>query len=215
MTFSIALLCLIVGISIGFSAGHRRALGKWTADVRKLEGAIKEKVKALKSAEVDVQIVRDLRSGDIGLADLHEVGFENVRQEATGALVAVAPEPPSEYMPFVKLPYERALTTIEHLVPGDEVWISMASIHHRRDGRPTLWKNTPCSPRAIARRRCRLRYYDGKHELGIDPTDPTDAAGSDQTVASWWIDFTVVLRPEDCYQENPPRGGPTSGGVEV
>ena len=198
VTLSIAFLCLVVGLGVGFSVGHRRALGKWTADVRKLEGAVEEKVKALKSAEVDVQIVRALRSGEIGVADLHEAGFENVRQEATGALVALPVAPPSEYMTVVKLPYERALRTIAGMVPGDEVWISIVSVRHRRDGTPTLWKNTACTPRATSQNRTRLRFYDGKHELGVDPTDPSDAAGG-ITDATWWMDHTVVLRPEDRF----------------
>lgn len=198
MTLSLAFLCLILGVGIGFSVGHRRALGKWTADVQKLEDAFQEKVRALKSAEVDVQIVRALRSGEIGVTDLHEVGFENVRQEATGALVGAVSEAPSEYMPFVKLPYERALSRIGSMVPGDEVWISMASVHHRNDGIPTLWNKTACTPRATEQNRTRLRFYGGQHELGIDPADPNDAPGG-ITDATCKVDFVVVLRPEDRF----------------
>ena len=135
-TFTFAFLCLAVGVSLGFFGGYRRALGKWTADVRKLEGAVEEKAKALKSAEVDMQIVRALRSGEIGVDDLHDVGFESVRQEATGAL---APKQDGDPMPFVKLPYKRNLGTIKGMIPGDEMWIAMGAIRHRKDGTPTLW----------------------------------------------------------------------------
>ena len=192
-TFTFAFLCLAVGVSLGFFGGYRRALGKWTADVRKLEGAVEEKAKALKSAEVDMQIVRALRSGEIGVDDLHDVGFESVRQEATGAL---APKQDGDPMPFVKLPYKRNLGTIKGMIPGDEMWIAMGAIRHRKDGTPTLWNHTPCASKPTQSKRTRLRFYGGQHELGIAQTECAETS-DEITDASLTVDYTIVLRPEE------------------
>lgn len=207
LTYMTAFLCILVaGIGIGFAANQKRLKDQWQADVRKLEAAVEEGAKALKGAEVDVEIVRALREGEIGLDDLQEVGFDNVQQEGTGRLRALPPATTvaaqAEYMEFVALPYERATYKIEDMVPGDEVWISLADVHHDRDGRPRLWKRTRCTPTPTKRNRTRLRFYKGKHELGIDPDDPTHTS-STVTRADWWIDLTVILAPEDRWPEAP------------
>jgi len=198
--YFVASMCLLLGLGAGVFTGYRRALKPWKNDVLRLEGSAQAAAKALGAAQIDVEIVRALREGTIGVEDLHEVGFENIQLQATGALKAIEPEAPSEetgeYMPFVKLPYERACTKIEQMVPGDEVWISMTNVHHDTSGRVRLWRTTACSPTATENNRCRLRFYDQKHELGVDPTDPIPAS-SLVTNANWWMDHVVVLRPED------------------
>lgn len=205
LLYTVGVLCLFFVFGIGFAVGHRRSLAQWKSDVRRLEGTLEGQVKALKSAEVDQEIVRALREGDIGVDDLHSVGFEKVRQEATGNILEFAApeneeESESEYQPFNPLPYKREISTLDGMTPRDQVWVSMSAIRHSGSGEVTMWTTATCSHLHSSARRCRLRKLEtGEYELAIDPGDPETASGG-VTDASFIVKYVTVLRPEDRYR---------------
>lgn len=194
-------LTLLLGGCVGFAVGTARL----KKETRKLEALMKSNAKELKAAEVDVEIVRALREGEIGIEDLQAVGFEKVRQEATGSALALSSPVPvvedeQKRMPFVPLPYKRNVSRLEHLVSGDEVWIRLGEVFHDRDGCPCLWKATLCHPAPSRHVRTRVRYYEGEHELGIDPDDPGQTMGLVSN-SGIFVDYVVTLRPEERWQE--------------
>jgi len=209
MSAALVIVCLGVCLAVGTWAGYQWARSDHLQEIRRLKGTIQENAKALKSAQVDTELVRALRKGEIGVADLHEVGFENVCQEVPGAFEGVFSAAPKElpeaqeeyeYQPFIPLPYRRNLDHIGQMTPGDEAWISITSVHHTPHGSPALWRNARCSSEPKKSQRCRLRRLeDGLYEIAFDPDDP-DEANAQVTVAHIVPKYVTTLRYGDRWR---------------
>jgi hypothetical protein len=197
--YGIGVACLLVGAMLGFVGGHWRAVGGWRKDVRRLEAALVERDSELKKATLDSELVRALREREIGIDDLQGIGFDGVRQEATGMLSV----PASDYLPFTPRSYSRNVSYIQNMTPGDEVWISLYRVYHRVDGIPVVMMETPCSPNLSREQRCRIRFVGGIHgrEMAVDPEDSAYANGQPCPQAGYYVmDHVTVLRPEDRFR---------------
>lgn len=199
--YGVVAACFVLGIFLGFVGGHYRAVDLWRADVRRLEDALEEMALQAGKAAIDTRLVQGLRAGDIGLDDLRELGFEEVRQEATGAKLGK-----SEYQAFEPRLYRRNLSRVSDMAAGDEVWIHLGLLEHDLNGNPVLRWDTPCSPCSETGRRARLRCFATPrglaYELAVDPKDPAPASGAVCFTDSLRIGFVTVLRPEDRYQKS-------------
>lgn len=210
-TIAVGMICLALGIGVGFKVAKGRFEKTSEQALKELSEFVAQRNKALEAAQVDVEIVRALREGDLGVDDLHEIGFDKVRQEATGwrpslpsstevpSLPEAEEEQPSEYQPFQPLPYRRDIREIKNMTRGDEVWISTSTIGHNKHGEVTLWATSSCSSVQLDNCRCRLRMLsDGLLELAVDPDDTQEAFGGIRE-GNLKVKYVTILRPEDRY----------------
>lgn len=218
LIISICVACLALGLGVGFKVAKAHLEKAASLAIEELSESVVQRGNALQAAQVDVEIVRALREGDLGIEDLHEIGFDEVRQEATGwrpQLRGQEPEIVAEeselaetataraelgYQPFDPLPYRRDVQFLRNMTPGDEVWIQTVQIMHSRRGDVTLLNSAVCYSAPSEGHRCRLRMLrNGQLELAVDPEDTQEASGAvsdgDRTVK-----YLTSLRPEDRWR---------------
>jgi hypothetical protein len=190
---------LVLGLGVGYLYGVRRTRVPWLRDVRKLEAAVEETSNALKSARMSEVILRSLRDGELGVDDLKSIDFE----------LPPAVDPPEvevseRYQPFRRLPYLRDIKTVGQMIPGDETWISLAFIRHRRhDAALFLRRMTPCGTQHSSQR-ARVRCLaDSSFEIATDPGDTALPLGEFVFADpdSIWLKHVTVLRKQDRYVE--------------
>lgn len=133
-------------------------------------------------AKTDVQLVKALRSGEIGLDELLEVGLLDGSESPPGDGVLPALEAGAFVMPtkprFIPNFYKRK-PKVADLTPGDEAWVQLMYVDADKRGNPVVYAgaDTYISEDVDGTPRFgRLRVYeDGSLELG---SYPGDVAGS-------------------------------------
>jgi hypothetical protein len=132
-------------------------------------------------AQTDVLLVKALRAGEIGLAELLEVGVLEESTSSPGSPTLTLGEPtalPASKPQFIPNFYKRA-PKVANLAPGDEVWVNLGYVDADRRGNPVVYAGaaTCTSEPKVSSSFGRLRVYeDGSLELG---SYVGDVAGSD------------------------------------
>lgn len=161
----------------------------------------------LKSAKVDVELVRALRAGELDVEDLREAGvLESVRHPsrlpANVRLDQLCAEATrlARNVPHFRRRILRRAPKVRDLQPNEEVWIPGHCIALTDEGHPVVLANHQTS---LEQTRCaymRMRvYHDGSVELGVSRgEDPCIRLDPASFTHKWRrVDRVVDLNSDD------------------